>query len=59
MSKRKVPAEERRRATPEINLLAEASDRGVLDKARKGCSIPFLGGGLMITMLAAAALHAF
>ncbi len=58
MSKRKVPAEERRRATPEINLLAGSTDRGAFNKARKGCSIPFLGGGLLIATLAAAALHA-
>lgn len=43
MKKRKSPPEDRRRATPEINLLATDGERGVFAKARRGCSLPFLG----------------
>lgn len=57
MSKRKAPSEERRRPSPEINLLAGGSERGVFSKARRGCSIPFLGGSLLPAALLAILLH--
>ena len=57
MSKRKAPAVERRRPTPEINLLASGSQRNVFAKARKGCSIPFLGGSLLTALTAVMLLH--
>lgn len=49
MSKRKkAPNEERRRDQLEVNLLADSQDRGGLAKARRGCTLPFLGGSLLI-----------
>jgi len=43
LSKRKVRGEERRRPTPEINLLGPDPGSGRLAKARRGCSLPFFG----------------
>jgi hypothetical protein len=49
LSKRKkAPNEERRRDQLEVNLLADSQDRGGLAKARRGCTLPFLGGSLLI-----------
>ena len=43
--------DERRKARVEMNLVAERDgDHKPLDKARRGCSLPFLGG---IVLLAA------
>ena len=51
MSKRKkAPNEERRRDQVEVNLLADSQDRGGLAKARRGCTLPFLGGSLLIVV---------
>ena len=57
MSKHKQPSEERRRPTPEINLLAGSGQRTVFGKARKGCSLPFLGGSALALLLLAALMH--
>jgi hypothetical protein len=46
--RKRAPSEERRRDQVEINLLAESQDRGGLAKARRGCTLPFLGGSLLI-----------
>lgn len=51
MSKRKVPTEERRRATPEINLLGSNSGSGKFAKARRGCSLPFVGITVLLLAL--------
>jgi hypothetical protein len=52
LSKRKkAPSEERRREQVEVNLLADAQERGGLAKARRGCTLPFLGGSLLILVL--------
>ena len=58
MNKHKPPGEERRKPTPEINLLPGAAQRTVFGKARKGCFLPFLGGGVLTILLIAALLHA-
>jgi hypothetical protein len=47
----KAPREERRRAHIELNLLKPDPDAGALAKARRGCTLPFLGGGLLVTIL--------
>jgi len=52
LSKRKVRTEERRRATPEINLLGPDPGSGRFAKARRGCSLPFFGlFALLLTFL--------
>jgi hypothetical protein len=52
LSKRKQgPREERRREQVELNLLSQSHDRGNLSKARQGCTLPFLGGGLLVIAL--------
>jgi hypothetical protein len=51
LRKRKQPREERRRQAVEINLLDMDEVRGVLARARRGCSLPFFGGGLLILVL--------
>jgi len=48
MSKRKKQQPERRRAQIEINLLADEEEKGGLPLARRGCSLPFLGGVLAV-----------
>jgi hypothetical protein len=49
VSKRKrAPREERRREHVEVNLLGQNEDRGPLARARRGCTLPFLGGGLLV-----------
>ncbi len=48
MSKRKRgPKDDRRRPALEMNLLAEDEGTGVFVRARRGCSLPFIGGGLI------------
>jgi hypothetical protein len=42
--RRQQPREERRKAQVEINLLADVEG----DKKRRGCSVPFVGGGLLL-----------
>ena len=50
MSKRKdASRDERRRAQVEVNLLAETEGGRVITKTRRGCSLPFLGGLLILT----------
>jgi hypothetical protein len=52
LSKRKQgPREERRREQVEVNLLSQGHDRGTLAKARRGCTLPFLGIGLLVVAL--------
>ena len=53
LSKRKrVPADERRRRSLEINLLDhEDGSAGVLVRARRGCAIPFFGGALIAVLV--------
>jgi hypothetical protein len=51
MSKRKqAPKDDRRRPGVEINLLAEHEESRILVRARRGCSLPFIGG--LLTALA-------
>ena len=46
LKRRQQPREERRRPQVEVNLLAENEPGGrVISKSRRGCTIPFLGGG--------------
>jgi hypothetical protein len=52
MSKRKRgPKDDRRRPALEINLLAENEGAGVFVRARRGCSLPFIGGGVLGAVL--------
>jgi hypothetical protein len=52
LSRRKQgPREERRREQVEVNLLSQGQDRGNLAKARRGCTLPFLGVSLLIVIL--------
>jgi hypothetical protein len=52
LSKRKqAPREERRREQVELNLLAQDPERKTLAKARRGCSVPFLGVTLLVIAL--------
>jgi hypothetical protein len=51
LRKRKQPREERRRQTVEINLLDTNEEGGVLVRARRGCSLPFFGGLLILVLL--------
>lgn len=49
MKRRKAgPREERRREHVELNLLAQSEEPGALARARRGCSLPFLGGSLLV-----------
>lgn len=49
MKRRRQPSrEERRKAGIEVNLLAEGDGGRVITKTRRGCAIPFLGGGLVL-----------
>jgi len=60
MSKRKRgPKDDRRRPAIEINLLAEDEGTGVFVRARRGCSLPFIGGGLIgaLVVLATFFMH--
>ena len=51
IGRRRAPREERRRAAIEINLLVEHEDPGPLDRRRRGCALPFLGGAMLLTSL--------
>ncbi len=52
MSKRKRgPKDDRRRPVIEINLLAEDEGESVFVRARRGCSLPFIGGGIVCALL--------
>jgi hypothetical protein len=52
MSKRKKASRDDRRRQPiEINLLADQHDGNVLARARRGCSLPLLGGVLIAILL--------
>jgi len=60
MSKRKRgPKDDRRRPTVELNLLAEHEGEGAFVRARRGCSLPFIGGGIgaVFLLLAPHLLH--
>lgn len=49
MSKRKRgPSEERRREQVELNLLSQNQERRSVAAARRGCTLPFLGGTLLV-----------
>ena len=52
MSKRKkAPREERRKEHVEVNLLGQHQEKGPLAQARRGCTLPFLGVGLLVIVL--------
>ena len=52
MSKRKRgPKDDRRRPAVEMNLLSEDEGAGVFVRARRGCSLPFIGGGVIVALL--------
>lgn len=52
MSKRKRgPKDDRRRPPIEMNLLDEDEGTGVFGRARRGCSLPFIGGGVIGALL--------
>ena len=60
MSKRKRgPKDDRRRPAIEINLLAEDEGTGAFVRARRGCSLPFIGGGVIgaLVVLATQVVH--
>lgn len=51
MSKQKRPVrDERRRDQVELNLLDHSQERGRLASARRGCTLPFLGGSLLVIL---------
>lgn len=47
MKRKQAPREERRREQVEVNLLTQNQERGNVAKARRGCTLPFLGGSLL------------
>ena len=52
LSKRKkAPREERRQEHVEVNLLGQNQEKGPLAQARRGCTLPFLGVGLLVVAL--------
>lgn len=51
MRRKKAPREERRREHVELNLLAPNEERGSRARARPGCTLPFLGGSLLVIAL--------
>jgi hypothetical protein len=52
LSKRKqFSGDERRKEHVEVNLLAGSPEPGPLSKARRGCSLPFLGGSAFVMVL--------
>jgi len=60
MSKRKRgPKDDRRRPALEINLLDEDEGTGVFVRARRGCSLPLIGGGVIgaLVVLATQVVH--
>jgi hypothetical protein len=49
VSKRKKGSrDERRREHVEVNLMTDGTERRPLARARRGCSLPFLGGGMFL-----------
>jgi len=48
---KKFQGEERRKEQVEVNLLAGSEVRRPRAKARRGCSLPFLGGSLLVVAL--------
>jgi len=51
LSKRKgASRDERRTDQVEVNLLAESEGGRVITKTRRGCTIPFLGGTLILAI---------
>jgi hypothetical protein len=55
--RKKGPREERRGEHIEINLLSETEERRPLARTRRGCTLPFLGGGLLIIAFELAVRH--
>ena len=52
MKKRRQPRiDERRKTRVEVNLLAEKEGGRVITKTRGGCTIPFLGAGLLVIVV--------
>jgi len=51
LSKRKgASRDERRTAQVEVNLLAESEGGRVITKTRRGCTIPFVGGAVILAI---------
>jgi hypothetical protein len=50
-TRKRGPKDDRRRPAIELNLLAENEGTGVFVRARRGCSLPFIGGGVIGTLL--------
>jgi hypothetical protein len=50
--KKQAEHEERRKDQVEINLLAGTEHWSPLAKARRGCSLPFFGGSLLLIAVA-------
>ena len=46
--RRQQKREERRKTQVEVNLLAEGDGGRLITKTRRGCTIPFLGVGLLV-----------
>jgi len=51
MKRKRAPKDDRRRPAVEMNLLAEDGGTGVFRRARRGCSLPFVGGGVLGAVL--------
>ena len=51
MKRKRAPKDDRRRPAVEMNLLAEDEGTGVFHRARRGCSLPFIGGGVIGAVL--------
>jgi len=51
MKRKRAPRDDRRRPAVEVNLLAEDEGTGVFHRARRGCSLPFIGGVVMGAVL--------
>jgi hypothetical protein len=45
--------EERRKPHVEVNLLAENEGGRVINKARRGCTLPFFGTGVLLFVIEA------
>jgi hypothetical protein len=51
MKRKRGPKDDRRRPAVEMNLLAEDDGAGAFVRARRGCSLPFIGGGVIGAVL--------
>jgi hypothetical protein len=51
MKRKRAPRDDRRRPAVEMNLLAEDEGTGAFRRARRGCSLPFIGGGVIAALL--------